>query len=92
MITSNSNTILFLIFLSESDIVPPSVFISYNWGMQDDAKLLRDYLERAGFPCWMDIGQMGGGDALYSKIYEGIRNAKVHMGVIEGRLSLLDGH
>ena len=38
---------------------------------------MRDHLERAGFPCWMDIGQMGGGDALYAKIYEGIRNAKV---------------
>ena len=40
----------------------------------------------------MDINQMGGVNALFSKIYEGIRNAKVHMGVIEGRLSLLDGH
>ncbi|XP_072025629.1 LOW QUALITY PROTEIN: uncharacterized protein [Amphiura filiformis] len=61
----------------ESDLAPPSVFISYNWGIQDDVKILRDYLERAGFPCWMDIGQMGGGDSLYSKIYEGIRSAKV---------------
>ena len=40
----------------------------------------------------MGISQMGGGDVLYSKIYEIIRNAKVRMGGIEGRLSLVDGH
>ncbi|XP_072172990.1 uncharacterized protein [Diadema setosum] len=56
---------------------PPTVFISYNWGIQEEVRLLRDFLERTGFPCWMDIGQMGGGDVLYSKIYEGIHNAKV---------------
>ncbi|XP_030851496.1 uncharacterized protein LOC755988 isoform X2 [Strongylocentrotus purpuratus] len=56
---------------------PPTVFISYNWGIQEDVTNLRDYLERTGFPCWMDIGQMGGGDQLYNKIYEGIHNAKV---------------
>nr|XP_054764610.1 uncharacterized protein LOC129271251 [Lytechinus pictus] len=56
---------------------PPTVFISYNWDIQEDVRNLRDYLERTGFPCWMDIGQMGGGDQLYNKIYEGIHSAKV---------------
>ncbi|XP_038056276.1 uncharacterized protein LOC119728209 [Patiria miniata] len=60
----------------ESNAPAPTVFISYNWGIQEEVCLMRDHLERAGFPCWMDIGQMGGGDALYAKIYEGIRNAK----------------
>ncbi|XP_070564331.1 uncharacterized protein [Ptychodera flava] len=61
----------------ESSVAPPSVFISYNWGIQDEVKRLRDRLEKNGFQCWMDIGQMGGGDTLYERIDEGIRNCKV---------------
>lgn len=36
---------------------PPSVFISYQWGVQDKAKELKDYLTDSGFKCWMDIGK-----------------------------------
>ena len=61
----------------ETDCDPPQVFISYQWDSQDDVKQLRDRLERSGFMCWMDIGQLGGGDQLYSKIDEAIRNSKV---------------
>ncbi|CAF1470691.1 unnamed protein product [Adineta ricciae] len=55
----------------------PSVFISYQWDAQDEVKELRNFLELVGFTCWMDMGQIGGGELLYEKIDHGIRNAKV---------------
>ncbi|XP_052098985.1 uncharacterized protein LOC127733711 [Mytilus californianus] len=56
---------------------PPPVFLSYQWGHQDEVKLIRNHLQMAGYECWMDIGQMGGGDKLFEKIDSGIRGAKV---------------
>ena len=64
-------------FFLETECDPPQVFISYQWDSQDEVKQLRDRLERSGFTCWMDIGQLGGGDQLYTKIDEAIRNSKV---------------
>ena len=63
--------------VAETGIAPAQVFISYQWDIQDDIQSLRDRLERAGFSCWMDIGQMGAGDQLNVKIDEGIRKSKV---------------
>jgi len=40
-------------------------------------KLLKRHLADAGYSCWMDVGQMGGGDKLFAKIDAGIRAAKV---------------
>ncbi len=53
------------------------MFISYQWDSQDEVTSLRDRLETAGFSCWMDIGQMGGGDQLYARIDDAVRNCKV---------------
>ena len=45
--------------------------------MQDTVKKLRAMIQETGHECWMDIGQMGGGDALYAELDAGIRAAKV---------------
>lgn len=63
--------------VAEFELEKPSVFISYQWDVQDEVSAIRDRLERAGFSCWMDIGQMGGGDQLSSKIDQGLRGSKV---------------
>lgn len=64
---------------------PPDIFISYQWGHQDEVRLLRQHLEMAGFSCWMDVGQMGGGDKLFEKIDSGIRGAKVVISCVTGK-------
>ncbi|KAK3601444.1 hypothetical protein CHS0354_033571 [Potamilus streckersoni] len=56
---------------------PPPIFLSYHWGYQNEVKLLNQHLQKAGYECWIDIGQMGGGDKLFEKIDRGIRGAKV---------------
>ena len=56
---------------------PPKVFLSYQWDHQAEVKAIKEHLEKAGFACWMDIGQMGGGDQLFAKISEGMRASKI---------------
>ncbi|CAF3078598.1 unnamed protein product [Rotaria socialis] len=55
----------------------PPVFLSYQWGIQAAVTTLKSHLEQAGYACWMDTGQMGGGDKLFAKIDAGIRGAKI---------------
>ncbi|XP_071115734.1 uncharacterized protein [Haliotis cracherodii] len=56
---------------------PPEIFISYQWGKQPEVQLLQRHLSSAGYSCWLDVGQMGGGDKLFEKIDRGIRAATV---------------
>jgi hypothetical protein len=53
------------------------VFLSYQWDFQEEVLKIKENLEKAGFKCFMDVGQMGGGNLLYQKIDQGIRNSKV---------------
>jgi hypothetical protein len=55
----------------------PPIFLSYQWGSQKAVYKLKTNLEQAGYACWMDTGEMGGGDKLFAKIDAGIRGAKV---------------
>ncbi|CAM4838547.1 unnamed protein product [Rotaria magnacalcarata] len=68
----------------------PPIFLSYQWGCQKAVTTLKTHLEEAGYSCWMDIGQMGGGDKLFSKIDAGIRGAKVVICCINSAYSQSD--
>lgn len=65
----------------------PEVFISYQWDKQKDIIKLYDKLTSLGIKCWLDIYQMGGGDSLYFKIDEGIRNCCVVISCVTMRYS-----
>ena len=70
---------------------PPQVFISYHWDSQEEVLLLRAEIERrSGLSCWMDVGQMGGGDYLYNQIYRGISQCRVVVACVTPRYVVSD--
>ncbi|XP_071489113.1 uncharacterized protein [Diadema antillarum] len=72
---------------SDDSEKPPTIFLSYQWDHQPEVKAIRKHLEMAGFPCWMDIGQMGGGDQLFARISQGMRSAKVVLCMVTEKYS-----
>ena len=66
----------------------PDVFISYQWGVQRDIIALYNKLSGMGLTVWLDVHQMGGGDSLYDKIDNGIRNCKVVVSCITTKYGL----
>ena len=67
---------------------PPPVFISYQWALQKEAIQLRTNLKRAGYECWLDVGQMGGGNSLFEKIDTGIREATIVVSLISEKYTV----
>ena len=61
----------------EQEVEEPQVFISYQWESQEEVLRVRQYLEESQVTCWMDLGQMGGGDRLYQRIYQGLAHCRL---------------
>ncbi|CAF1085243.1 unnamed protein product [Didymodactylos carnosus] len=68
----------------------PVIFLSYQWASKGKVKRLKADLEREGFECWMDNGQMGGGDKLFDEIDAGIRQTKVFICCLNEKYPLSD--
>jgi hypothetical protein len=62
--------------------------ISYQWDRQPDIIKLYERLTNVGYRVWLDIFQMGGGDSLFAKIDEGIRNAKCVIACVTPKYTL----
>ena len=62
---------------STEDESAAQVFLSYNWNIQDKVLELKRNLESMNIKCWMDTGNMVGGDDLKKEIDKGMRGAKV---------------
>ncbi|EKX32844.1 hypothetical protein GUITHDRAFT_175538 [Guillardia theta CCMP2712] len=67
------------------DIMPPSVFCSYNWGYENRTQqLVRSFVKQVELStrvfCWLDIaGGIGGGQDHLQAMQEGVRRAKIFL-------------
>jgi len=61
--------------------LPPCSFITSCLNFQQVLRL-RTMLDEAHVTCWLDVGQMGGGDQLYSRIYSGVNNCQLFLACI----------
>ena len=66
------------------------VFISYQWDTQAEVVRIRQFLEDANISCWMDIGQMGGGDGLYQRVYTGLSNCRAVLACLSPKFLISD--
>ena len=66
------------------------VFISYQWDTQAEVVRIRQFLEEANISCWMDIGQMGGGDGLYQRVYTGLSNCRAVLACLSPKFLISD--
>jgi hypothetical protein len=62
--------------------------ISYQWDRQPDIIELYKRLTELGYRVWLDIFQMGGGDSLFAKIDDGIRNAQCVIACVTPKYTL----
>lgn len=66
----------------------PQIMISYQWDRQPDIIQLYKQLTELGYRIWLDIFQMGGGDSLFAKIDDGIRNAQCIIACVTPKYTL----
>ncbi len=53
------------------------IFLSYNWNIKEQVKLLHEELEKENFKVWRDEKQLhAGNNALTAELAKGIKNAK----------------
>jgi hypothetical protein len=53
------------------------IFISYNWGVQEQVIKLYEILTNLNYKVWIDIKQLQGGNKISSELAQGIKNAKI---------------
>jgi hypothetical protein len=64
------------------------VFISYQWDKKKDIINLYNLFTNMGLKVWLDIHQMVGGDSLYDKIDNGLRNSDIVISCVTTKYGL----
>ena len=53
------------------------IFISYNWDIKEQVKLLQNKLKSLGYSVWRDEEELSFADGLHSQLAEAIKNSKL---------------